>query len=235
VDARIETHLFIPLELEMKREKKGYQTLNAYREIKRRIIALEFKPGDSLEENQLGTELGVGRTPIRAALLLLKNEDWIVSLPNKSAYVKEMTLKDVRDLIESLAAVEKTTASLAARRVTEEALNEIRRAEEERAKAVDRRDFWEVNVQNQRFHSLIAKASNNQYLASIHDDLRNKAQRMSYMSVSRGDRHLISVKKDHREIVRCLETRNVRKIEKLSAHHIRLFQSRISTFLQGRQ
>jgi DNA-binding GntR family transcriptional regulator len=219
----------------MMRDKKGYQSLSVYMEIKRRIIAHEFKPGDSLEEKQLGADLGVGRTPVREALLLLKNEDWIVSLPNKSAYVKEMTLKDVRDLIESLAAVEKTTASLAARRVTVEALNEIRRAEEERAKAVDRRDFWEVNVQNQRFHNLIAKASNNKYLASIHDDLRNKAQRMSYMSVSRGDRHLISVKKDHREIVRCLETRNVRKIEKLSAHHIRLFQNRISTFLQGRQ
>lgn len=219
----------------MKRQKKGYQTLNVYMEIKRRIIALEFKPGDSLEEKQLGAELRVGRTPVREALLLLRNEGWIASLPNKSAYVKEMTLKDARDLIESLAAVEKTTASLAAQRVTEEALNEIRKAEGETAVAVDKRDFWEIEVQNQRLHNLIAKASNNQYLASIHDDLRNKAQRLSYMSVSRGDKHLISVKKEHREIVKCLETGNFRKIEKLSADHIRFFQNRISTFLQGRQ
>ena len=219
----------------MKRDKKGYQTLNVYMEIKRRIIAHEFKPGDSLEEKQLGADLGVGRTPVREALLLLRNEGWTASLPNKSAYVKEITLKDARDLIESLAAVEKTIASLAAQRVTAEALNEIRKAEEETAMAVDKRDFLEVEVQNKRFHSLIAKASNNECLASIHADLRNKTQRLSYMSISKGDKHLISVKKEHREIVKCLETRNYRKIEKLSAEHIRLFQNSISTFLNGGQ
>ena len=219
----------------MKRDKKGYQTLNVYMEIKRRIIAHEFKPGDSLEEKQLGADLGVGRTPVREALLLLRNEGWTASLPNKSAYVKEITLKDARDLIESLAAVEKVIASLAAQRVTAEALNEIRKAEEETAMAVDKRDFGEIEVQNKRFHSLIAKASNNQCLASIHTDLRNKTQRLSYMSISKGDKHLISVKKEHREIVKCLETRNYRKIEKLSAEHIRLFQNSINTFLQGGQ
>ena len=62
----------------------------------------------------MADELGVGRTPVREALLMLKNADWIVSLPNKSAYVKEISLKDIKDLFESLAFVERQVSCLAA-------------------------------------------------------------------------------------------------------------------------
>jgi DNA-binding GntR family transcriptional regulator len=226
------------MERPLKKEKKGYQALNVYHEIKRRIITVDLKPGEILEEKRLAEELKVGRTPVREALLLLKNGDWIVSLPNKSAYVKEMSLKDVKDLFESLALVERQTACLAAQRMTPELLKEVRNAHLETTAAVSRKDIWEIESCNQRFHQLIAEGSDNRYLVSIHRDLRNKAERLAYLSIGRDfgnsttlDDHLKRLCQDHQDIVLCLEKKDADMMGKLSTDHVILFQNRIINYL----
>jgi DNA-binding GntR family transcriptional regulator len=223
----------------LKKEKKGYQALNVYQEIKRRIITLDLKPGEILEEKRLGEELGVGRTPVREALLLLKGENLVESRPNKTAYVKEMNLKNIKDLFESLTAVEKLTACLAAQRITPEALKEIEETEEELSRAVKGRDVWAIEAQNRRFHQLVARASDNEYLFSIHDGLRAQAERLSYLAISKEwetgpalKEHLEGLKEHHKAIVRCLREKDAEKMEKLSVEHVRLFQNRIMLYLQ---
>jgi len=222
----------------MPKEKKGYQSLNIYHEIKRRIITLDLKPGEVLEEKQLAKELEVGRTPVREALLMLKNEGLVESHPNKTAYVKEITLKDVKDLFESLGAIEKLTACLAAQKISPQALKEIKKAEKEMNKAIRLRNYWQITSQNLRFHQLIAEASDNQYLSLFHEKLRNEADRLSYLAVSRElknnhtlDEHHKKIKNHHKEIISCLEKKRIDQLEKLSLDHIKLFQNRIMTYL----
>ena len=40
----------------------------AYREIRDRLVMLDIRPGSPINEDQLGASLGIGRTPVRAAL-----------------------------------------------------------------------------------------------------------------------------------------------------------------------
>ena len=217
---------------------KGFQASYIYNEIKRQIITLELKPGEILDEKQLMSELKVGRTPIREALLMLKNENLIVSLPNKSSYVKDLTLKDVKDLSESLMAIEKLVATLATQRMTPEILQEIKKAEEEVEEAVDQKNHWEIESQNRRFHQCISKACDNGYLFSIHENLRNQISRLSYLAFSKDmenstslDNHLKKIVEHHRKIIRCLEKKDSDRAGKLSGEHIRLFQNRITIYL----
>ena len=217
---------------------KGFHASYVYSEIKRRIITLELKPGEILDEKQLMSELKVGRTPIREALLMLKNENLIVSLPNKSAYVKELTLKDVKDLSEALMNIERLTASLAAQRITSEGLNEIKKVGEEIEGVVSRKDYWEIESQNRVFHQLIAKACGNRYLISIHENLRNEISRLSYLAFSKDfnnnptlEEHFNKVIDHHREMIACLGKRDAEKLGDLAVDHIRLFQSRITLYL----
>jgi DNA-binding GntR family transcriptional regulator len=223
----------------LKKERKGYQTIHVYEEIKRKIITLNLKPGEILEEKKLGDELGVGRTPVREALLLLKSENLIESQPNKTAYVKEMNLKNIKDLFESLMNIEKLTACLATQRITPEELEEIEKTEADLSKALKRRDFWEIESKNQRFHQLIARAADNEYLISIHNNLRTQAERISYLSISREwengpalDEHLEKIKEQHKTIVRCLRERDLESVEKISMEHIKHFQNRVTLYLQ---
>jgi DNA-binding GntR family transcriptional regulator len=221
----------------LKREK-GFHTSYVYDEIKRRIITLDLKPGEIIDEKKLMIELEVGRTPIREALLMLKNENLIVSLPNKSSYVKELTLKDVKDLSESLMSIEKLVTALAAQRMSPGHLEEIKKAEEEVERAVGQKRHWEIETQNRKFHQLISKACDNGYLFSIHENLRNQISRLSYLAFSKDmensfslDHHLNKIVDQHRKLIRCLEKRDSEKAGDLSLEHIRLFQNRITIYL----
>jgi len=217
---------------------KGFQTSYVYNEIKRRIITLELKPGEIIEEKKMMAELEVGRTPIREALLMLKNEDLIVSLPNKSSYVKDLTLKDMKDLSESLMAIEKLVTSLAAQRVTQKAMEEIKRAEGEVERVIGKRRYWEIETENRRFHQLIAGACDNPYLYSIYENLRNQISRLSYLAFSKDmennfslDHHFQKVVDHHRKLVQYLGDKDAQKAGELSLEHIRLFQDRMAFYL----
>ena len=43
----------------------------AYETIRSRIITMELKPGDELNDHELAQELGISRTPMREALIML--------------------------------------------------------------------------------------------------------------------------------------------------------------------
>jgi DNA-binding GntR family transcriptional regulator len=221
-------------------KKKGFQTINAYNEIKRRIITLELRPGEVIDEKKLMLELKVGRTPVREAILILKNQNLIVSTPNKSAYVKELTLKDARDLSESLMGIEKLVTILAAQRISPDLLQEVKEAEKKLEKAVAEKNYWEIESKNRQFHQIIAKASDNPYLLSIHENLREEISRLSYLAFSKniGNTfslldHLNKIITQHREIIQCLEKKDSYRAGELSEEHIKLFQKRISLYFSN--
>lgn len=53
----------------------------AYQTLRSRIITMELKPGDPLNDRELAEELGISRTPMREALLMLNLAAWWTSSP----------------------------------------------------------------------------------------------------------------------------------------------------------
>jgi len=85
----------------------------AYEKIYRKIISLEYEPGQRLEENQLVKQLGIGRTPIREALLNLSSDMMVESQPNKGFVVSPLTLQKTKAAFSALKILELGVASLA--------------------------------------------------------------------------------------------------------------------------
>jgi len=65
-----------------------------YSEIKRRIVFLDYRPGQILYTKQLMEEFGVSLTPIREVLICLEAEELVYMVPNRGAYVREVSFKD---------------------------------------------------------------------------------------------------------------------------------------------
>src|SRR5579875_1929969 len=77
----------------------------AYQEIRNAIISLQLKPGQMISENELATSLGVSRTPIREALLMLNREALVEILPQRGArvaHINEHKVQEARFVRESL-------------------------------------------------------------------------------------------------------------------------------------
>ena len=220
------------------RGKRGYQAIDVYNVVKRKIVTMELKPGEILREKALERDLGVGRTPIREAILALKAENLVESRPNESPFVKEITLKGVKDFFEPFMVIEKLTSRLAALRITAEQLVEIRKVNKSVSSSIKKKDYLNIWSKNRHLHVLIAGASDNEHLISIQSNLRDKAERLAYLAISEElrnntplEEHLNKMDDQHEEIISRLEAKDVDGSEALAEEHAKLFQHRITMYL----
>jgi len=77
----------------------------AFQSIKDAILSLELKPGQSIYEAEIASQLGVSRTPVREAFSRLRQEELIEIYPQKGVIVAPISihkLNEVRFVRESL-------------------------------------------------------------------------------------------------------------------------------------
>ena len=229
----------------MPKSRKGNLVELAYDALKRKIIKRDLKPGEYLDEKLLMKEIDIGRTPLRQALLLLKNENFIESQPNKSSYIKEFSLDEVKELYETLAILEKNVAYLAALRLTARELDAIKAVQGELDEVIVKTEAnldpdeherlcWEFNDLNFEFHSLISMASKNRFLQKTHHAMRMQAERFSYITFLRilenssgKTEYNQNISRQHHEIIGCLERRDTERIVAIVVDHAVFFQNQI--------
>lgn len=219
--------------------KKGKLVSHAYETLKRKVITLELKPGEYLDERKLMDELKVGRTPLRESILRLKSEGMVEGEPNKSSHVKDVSLKDTMDLMEAMLIVEKNVTFLAAQRITSSQIDELKAIHKKLKAACEDGNAWEINSLNRDFHRVIAAACANEHLTAIHGNLRNEVLRLSYLvlrydvrnSRSLADHYQLIVEQ-HKRMIECLENHTLNGLEELCVEHIRLAWDRMLGYLQ---
>src|SRR5215831_11136302 len=78
----------------------------AYDAIKKGILREDFPPGSFLAERQLASQLGMSKTPVRAALERLELEGFITVSPQQGIIVRELSVHEIADQYEIRAALE---------------------------------------------------------------------------------------------------------------------------------
>jgi DNA-binding GntR family transcriptional regulator len=89
----------------------------AYAELRDRIVTLRLAPGTVLREDELMSELGIGRTPLREAVKRLALENLVAVQPRSGTYVTSVDASDIVHISEVRAELEAQAAELAARRM----------------------------------------------------------------------------------------------------------------------
>lgn len=92
----------------------------AYMSIRDRLVMLEIKPGEPINEDWLGSTLGVGRTPIREALKRLANERLVVAFPRRGTFATEVNISDLAHISEVRRTLEPVATAAAAERATDD-------------------------------------------------------------------------------------------------------------------
>lgn len=92
-------------------ETVNYQDA-AYAAILKQIMRLELVPGQRINKKALETQLGIGTTPVREAIIRLQREGLIVVQPQSGTYVAKIALAEVyqarfvRESLEKVVVVE---------------------------------------------------------------------------------------------------------------------------------
>ena len=105
-----------------------------YEELKEEILKGELSPGTRLMEVMLSKEKGASRTPVRDAIKLLAHDGLVDIRPNRGAYVKDVSLGELIDVLEVREEIDGMAAYYAAARADEAVLRDLQaeRSEERR-------------------------------------------------------------------------------------------------------
>lgn len=99
-----------------RRARGTSQSLKAILGVRDLVMSGAFAPGERLSEPAIARQLGLSRTPVRAALARLEQEGLLEVIPSGGYSVRRFSVADVIDAIELRGVLEGTAARLAAER-----------------------------------------------------------------------------------------------------------------------
>lgn len=199
-----------------------YQPLREviFNSIREAIILGELKPGERLMEVQLAEKMGVSRTPIREAIRKLELEGLVVMVPRKGAYVADLTKKDIIDVLEVRAVMDGLATQLAAERITEAEIKELNKITEQFSVCVEKNNLQGIIKKDIEFHDLIYKASRNEKLFQINNNIQEMIYRFRVIYLKNYN-PFRDVSKEHTRIVEAITEHNSTEAQKWAVMHIK--------------
>ncbi|PUB76170.1 MAG: GntR family transcriptional regulator [gamma proteobacterium symbiont of Ctena orbiculata] len=193
-----------------------------YDQLKAAITSMDIYAAETdtkLDERRLADELGVSRTPIREALMLLEKEGLIRMIPRRGAFVVRKTKREILEMICVWGALESLAARLATVNASDKEISGLRETfvnlddANSALAAID--EYSEKNI---RFHQSIIRLSKCELLQDIADGLFVHMRAIRSRSVKER-RQLADSVVEHVHIIEALEKRDAVLAEKLVREH----------------
>ncbi|GHH28376.1 GntR family transcriptional regulator [Streptomyces lanatus] len=200
----------------------------AYERLRDRLVMLDIRPGEPINDNQLAAEIGVGRTPVREALKRLETDHLVVSYPRRGTFA---TAIDVTEL-GAISDIREQLMPFAARRAAVHAGNAMRdtlRAEAEEVRSGESRPHGDRTAMmrtDMSLHRLIYKAAGNPHLEDVLIRYDNLATRIWCLVIDRLPdlAHHIT---EHADLLDAVADGDADRAEQLTSEHIAGFAREI--------
>ncbi|MGV3464190.1 MAG: GntR family transcriptional regulator [Heyndrickxia sp.] len=187
----------------------------------KKILQMDFQPGELIVETNLAKKLGVGRGTLREAVRMLLKDGLLVQQAG-SIQIYKPCAQDVIEIYQCRERLESLAAQLAAGNMTEEIDYELWRLIEDSKSAFLEGEISESVELNTKFHETIIKASHNQQLIALLETIRTKTLFMrsnitrDYYHSSRDTSYI----EHHEQIYKALKERNPGKAQMEMSKHI---------------
>jgi DNA-binding GntR family transcriptional regulator len=138
------------------------------------IVQGRMPPGSKLVEAGIARELGVSRAPVREAARLLESQGLLVASPRRGFFVRQFAADDIDQIYDLRLCVERHAGVLAARNLTPESRDALRKQIDVLHQTADLDDQARQVEEDYRFHRLICEIAGNRRLLRLFDDLASE-------------------------------------------------------------
>jgi DNA-binding GntR family transcriptional regulator len=190
-----------------------------YARLKTSILNETLAPNRRLIEEDLATEMGTSRTPVREAIQKLEKEGLIYKLPRGGFSVGNITEEDIEEVFGVRGVLEGYAGYLATKKAGEQDFLALERVVEQMDDYVARNRPEELVRLNTEFHDILYRAAKSDKLYRIINDLRDYIYRYRIIILRLEGMAEISLK-DHREMITLMRSRQAGKVEKLIRKHV---------------
>jgi DNA-binding GntR family transcriptional regulator len=191
----------------------------ATQRLRQMLVEGQIAPGAKLNERELCEALSVSRTPLREAIKTLAAEGLVELLPNRGAIALALSEADVRNTFEVMAGLEAQSGELAAQRITEAELDEIRAMHFEMLAAYTRQDLSAYYQLNAAIHRAINAAARNPVLTATYNQVNARIQALRFRSNQDGEKWKRAVE-EHAQMIAALQAHDPQAMRSVLVAHL---------------
>lgn len=188
-------------------------------ELEQAIITGVYDDGARLDEVSLTEQFKISRTPIREALQMLAASGLVELIPRRGAFVRHPGFVELVEMFEVMAELESLCGRLAARRLTDARLAELKSAEYACTEALEGGDTDAYYRANEQFHHLLYEASGNSFLMGEAKRLHKRLQPFRRLQLRVRGRMRQSMD-EHQNILSALEMGDAERVAVVLRDHI---------------
>jgi DNA-binding GntR family transcriptional regulator len=196
----------------------------AYAELRDRIVTLTIAPGAPINEDALGRELAMGRTPVREAIKRLALERLVTVFPRRGTFASEINITDLAAISDVRVQLEGHAARRAAERLTA-----AQRAELDGlvgqidASSGDPDTLMRLDA---TIHRFVYACAANPYLQETLERYLNLSLRIWYLVLDRLP-HLFDRVHEHRDLLLAIREGDGERAARIAGEHVAVFESEI--------
>jgi DNA-binding GntR family transcriptional regulator len=210
--------------------QRGLLADRAYRALRDRLVTLRIPPGAPIDEDAIGRELKMGRTPVREAIKRLALENLVTVFPRRGTFASEINITDLAHISDVRAQLEGHAAYRAAERITDAQREELAGLLAEldiRRGADDPEELMDLDATVHRF---IYHCANNPFLEETLGRYLNLSLRIWYLVIDRLP-HLFTRVHEHEEVLHAIQAGQPERAREILTRHIGTFEREIRSVL----
>jgi DNA-binding GntR family transcriptional regulator len=210
--------------------QRGLLADRAYEVLRDRLVTLRIPPGSPIDEDAIGRELKMGRTPIREAIKRLALENLVTVFPRRGTFASEINITDLAHISDVRAQLEGHAAFRAAERITEAQRAELAGLLIEldvRKGAEELEMLMELDATVHRF---IYRCAGNPFLEETLGRYLNLSLRIWYLVIDRLP-HLFARVHEHDDVLHAIANGDATRASDILVDHITTFEREIRNVL----
>jgi DNA-binding GntR family transcriptional regulator len=196
--------------------------------LRQMLVEGRIAPGAKLNERELCEALEVSRTPLREAIKMLAAEGLVELLPNRGAIAVQLSEEDVRHTFEVMGGLESLSGELAALRITDTELAELKALHFGMLAAYTRRDLSNYYRLNALIHRGINAAAKNPVLSATYDRVNARLHALRFRSNQDGEKWKTAVR-EHEQMIEALAARDAKAMRAVLSTHL---QNKLNVVLE---
>lgn len=203
-------------------EKKASDSIReyVYKVVRKNIISLNLKPGQSVNEKEIGEILNASRTPVREAFIRLVQEELLDVYPQKGTYVSLIDLSHVEEARFMRENLEKATVKLACQHFSKEYLFQLQSNLNMQQFCVDEKNYTKIFNLDEEFHKTIFKGCNKTRIYMLIQQMNSHFNRIRILNLA-SDYHWDEILSHHQEIVEAIKNKDGARAEKVMEKHLK--------------
>lgn len=202
----------------------------AYAALRDRIVTLEISPGAPIDEDAVGGELGIGRTPVREAIKRLSLENLVTVFPRRGTFASEINITDLADISDVRGQLEGHAAYRAAQRISQPQRAELAALLDELSTSQGSDDIAALMELDTRVHRFVHRCAQNPYLEETLGRYFNLSLRIWYLVLDRLP-HLFARVHEHGDLLQAIADGDAERARAIVAEHIETFEREIRSVL----